>query len=124
DCSERADRFLSQPNGRIDQQLLGNLDDGPIGTADVLHGPALRAQARDNLNDQVDLVRQQWVEVDERFGGQRRQGDIGCEAGVVSQPTPVPLEKVAQRSLGLGVLREYASAGDLGDIRWLEMDLK
>ena len=49
----------------IDQELLRELDDGAVGAADVLARAALRAQARDDLDDEVDLVRQQRVEVDE-----------------------------------------------------------
>ena len=51
----------------MDEELLGELDDGAVGAADVLAGAALRAEAGDDLDDEVDLVREQRVEVDERL---------------------------------------------------------
>ena len=58
-----------QVHVRVDEELLGELDDRAVGAADVLAGAALRPQAGDDLDDQVDLVGQQRVEVDEALGG-------------------------------------------------------
>ena len=44
-------------DGRVDEQLLRELDDRAVRAADVLARAALRAQARDDLDDEVDLVR-------------------------------------------------------------------
>ena len=41
----------------MDEELLGELDDGAVGAADVLACTALGAQARHDLDDEVDLVR-------------------------------------------------------------------
>jgi hypothetical protein len=46
---------------RIDEELLGQLDDRAVGAADMAAGAALRTQTRHDLDDQFDLVRQQRV---------------------------------------------------------------
>jgi hypothetical protein len=62
---EVAELGVGEVHRRVDEELLRELDDGAVRAADVLAGAALRAQARDDLDDEVDLVRQQRVEVDE-----------------------------------------------------------
>jgi hypothetical protein len=49
----------------VDEELLGELDDGAVGPADMMAGATLRAQTRDDVDDQIDLVRKQWIEGDE-----------------------------------------------------------
>ena len=49
----------AQVDCRVDDQLLGQFDGGAGGAAHVFAGAALRAQAGDNLDDQVDLIGQQ-----------------------------------------------------------------
>ena len=65
EADQRANIMLRQPGLRIDQKLLGELDDRAVGAADVPAGAALRPEARDDLDDEVDLVRQQRIEIDE-----------------------------------------------------------
>ena len=62
---EGAERRVGEVHGRVDQELLRELDDGAVRAADVLARAPLRAQARDDLDDEVDLVREQRIEVDE-----------------------------------------------------------
>ena len=103
----------------MDQELLGQLDDGAVGAADMLAGTALGAQTRDDLDDEVNLVGQQGVEVDECLGGQLRQLDVGGETGVVGEPGAMLGEALAQGLLGRGVLGQDALTGDLGDVAGL-----
>ena len=65
EANQRANIMLRQPASGIDKKLLGELDDRAVGAADMLAGAALRPEARNDLDDQVDLVRQQRVEIDE-----------------------------------------------------------
>ena len=90
----------------------------------MLARAALRAQARDDLDDQVDLVRQQRIEVDEAVARQLGQLDVGGEPGVLGEPAAVLVEELPERCLRGGVLREHAPAGDLGDVGRLEVDLQ
>src|SRR5690606_30912100 len=53
---ERAESLGRQIHVRVDEQLLSELDDGAVGATDVLAGATLRAQTRNDLNDEVDLV--------------------------------------------------------------------
>ena len=55
----------------------------------MLARAALRSQTRDHLDDQVDLVRQQRIEVDEALARQLRQLDVRGEAGVLGEPAAV-----------------------------------
>ena len=79
----------------MDQELLGQLDDGAIRATHVLARSALGSQARDDLDDEVDLVRQKRIQVDERLGGEFGQLDVGRETRVVSQAAPVLREELA-----------------------------
>ena len=90
----------------------------------MLARAALRAQAGDDLDDEVDLVGQQRVEVDEAVASQLGQLDVGGEPRVLREPAAVLVEELAERSLGGRVLREHAPAGDLGDVGRLEVDLQ
>ena len=90
----------------------------------MLARAALRAQAGDDLDDEVDLVRQQRVEVDEAVAGQLGQLDVGGEPRVLGEPPAVLVEELPERRLRGGVLREDASAGDLGDVGRLQVDLQ
>ena len=72
---------------------MGQLDDGPVGPADVLARAALGAQARDHLDDEVDLVGQQGVQVHEGIAAQRGQFDVGGEMRVVGQTPTVAVEQ-------------------------------
>ena len=119
-----ADGGVGQGHIGVNQQLLGELDDGAVGAADVLAGTALGAQAGDDLDDQIDLVREQRVEIDEGLGGQLQEPDIGRHAGVVGQPPAVLGEPLAQQLLGRGMLGQDTLAGDLGDVRRLQVHLQ
>ena len=109
---------------RVDEELLSELDDGAIGTADVFARTALRPQPRDHLDDEVDLVGHQRIEVDEVLCRQLGQLDVGREPGVVGEAAAVLGEDLAQVLLGLSVLRQHALARDLRDVRRLQMDLQ
>ena len=95
-----------------------------VGAADVLVGAALGPEARDDLDDQVDVVRKQRVEVDERHRVELPEADIGGQPGVVCEPTAVLGEEKAERVLRAGVLRQDALARNFGDVRGLEVDLE
>ena len=90
----------------------------------MLARAALRAKTRDDLDDEVDLVRQQRVQVDEAVARQLGQLDVGGEPGVLGEAAAMFVEELAERRLGGRVLREHASAGDFGDVGRLEMDLQ
>src|SRR5436190_900118 len=62
---ERADRQICDPHIRVDQELLGELDDRSVRAADVRADAALRSKARHDADDEIDLVREQRIEVDE-----------------------------------------------------------
>ena len=119
-----ADRLVCKIDGRVDQQLLGELDDGAVRAAHVLARAALRAKPRDDLDDQIDLIRQQRIEIDETVTRQLGQLDVGGEARVLREPSAVLVEELSQRLLRGGILGQHASAGDLGDVRRLQMDLQ
>ena len=121
---QRAERLVGEVHRRVDQQLLRELDDRAVRAADVPARAALRAQAGDDLDDEVDLVRQQRVQVDEAVARQLGELDVGGEPRVLGQATAVLVEELAERGLRGGVLREHAAARDLGDVRRLEMDLE
>ena len=76
----------------------------------MLARAALRAQARDDLDDEVDLVRQQRVEVDEALARELRQLDVGGEPRVLGEAAAVLVEELPERGLRGGVLRR-ARAG-------------
>ena len=56
ECAEGCGREIDV---RVNKKLLGKLNDGSVGAADVLGCAALGAESRDNLDDEVDLIRQQ-----------------------------------------------------------------
>ena len=124
ESDDGADRKFRQVHGGVDEQLLRKLDDGSVRAADVLARAALCAQARDHLDDEVDLVRQQRIEVDEAVASELGQLDVRGEASVLHEPAAVLVEELSERSLGGRVLREHAAAGHLGDVRRFEMDLQ
>src|SRR6185437_15197078 len=76
EANEGTERRTSEVNSRVDQQLLCQLDDGPVSATDVPTRAALRAKTGHDLDDEVDLVRQQRVQVDEAFTGEFGQPDI------------------------------------------------
>ena len=77
-----ADRLIGEIDRRVDQELLGELDDRPVGAADMLAGASLGPQAGDDLDDEVDLVGEQRIEVDEPLGGQLGEADVGGQVRV------------------------------------------
>ena len=90
----------------------------------MLARAALCAEARDHLDDEVDLVRQQRIEVDEAVASEFGQLDVRGQASVLHEPAAVLVEELPERSLGVRVLREHAAAGHLGDVRRFQMDLQ
>ena len=67
----------------MNQELLGQFDDGAVGPTDVTVSPTLSAQPRNDVDDQVDLIGQQWVECDEGFSRQFRQLNVGADGRVL-----------------------------------------
>jgi hypothetical protein len=82
-ADELADLGISKVHGRVDQQLLGELDYRAVRAADMLARAALRSEARDHLDDEVYLVRKQRIQVDEVFARQLRKADVGSEPRVL-----------------------------------------
>ena len=123
DARERADRRRGERDIRVDQELLGELDDGAVRPAHMPAGPTLGTKPRDHLDDQVDLIGKQRVEIDEGLGGELRQLDVRGEPRVVGEPPAVLGEEPAQALLRRRVFREHALARNLGDVRGLEVDL-
>ena len=70
DPREIAHRLIGQVDVGMYQELLRELDDRAVGPADMPAGAALGPQAGHHVDDQVDLVRQQGVQVDEASAGQ------------------------------------------------------
>ena len=97
---ELADWLIGEVDRRVDQELLGELDDRPVGPADVLAGAALRPQAGDDLDDEVDLVGQQRVQVDESLGGQLGEADVGSQVRAAREAASVLLELRSQQRSG------------------------
>ena len=97
EAGERAEGLVREVHGRVDEELLSELDDGAVGAADVLASAALRAQARDDLDDEVNLVGQQRIEVDEAVARQFGQLDVGGEPGVLGEAAAVLFEQLAER---------------------------
>src|SRR5258708_7392739 len=56
---------------------------------------ALRAKAGDHLDDQVDLIRQQRVEIDKAVTGKLGQLDVGSEPRVFRESASVRVKEVA-----------------------------
>ena len=121
---EVADCPVGEVHRRVDEQLLGKLDDGAVRTADVLAGTALGSQAGDDLDDKVDLVRKQRVEVDEGLARHLGELDVGGEPRVLGESAAVLVEELPERGLCACVLREHAAARDLGDVARLQVNLQ
>ena len=117
---KRAHLLVSQPALGIGEQLLGQLDDRPVGTAELLAGTPGEAQTRHHLNDQLDLIRQQGVEGREAFGAQLGQANLGVELGVGGQAALVLLEQLGEGHLSLGALTQHPPAGHLSDVGGLQ----
>ena len=64
DAGKRADRLLGKVSIWMDQELLRQFDDRTVGASDMLAGAALHAQARDHLDNDVNLIGQQRIEID------------------------------------------------------------
>src|SRR5712691_9471700 len=124
DTRERPERLGGEMDIGMDEELLREFDDGTIGTAYVLARPALSAQARDDLNNEINLIGQQWIEIDEGGGRELRERNIGREPCMVRQAAAVLREEVTEALFGGGILGEHALAGHLGDIRRLQVDLE
>lgn len=56
---ERPARLLSEVHGGVDEELLGQLEDRAVRATNVLARTSLRAEARDDLDEEVDLVGQE-----------------------------------------------------------------
>ena len=80
DAGELADWLIRKVDSRVDQDLLGELDDRPVRPAYMLADAALSPQAGDHLDNEVDLVGQKRVEVNESLGGQLGEADVGGQA--------------------------------------------
>ena len=119
-----ADRLRRQIDSGVNDELLGQLDDGPVGPADVATRATLRPQAGDDLDDEIDLVGQHGVQGDESIGSEGRELDVGGDLGVVGQPAAMVLKQLAEQLLGIGVLREHSLAGDLRNVGGLQVDLQ
>jgi hypothetical protein len=57
-AGECAEGLVRDGGGGVDEELLSDLDDGAVGSADVGGGAALGAQAGHDLDDKVNLVGQ------------------------------------------------------------------
>ena len=121
---EAADRLRGETGVGPDEELLGELDDGRVGPADVFGRAALGAEARDNADDEVDVVREERVELDEPLGGELGEPDVGRELGVLGEPAVVVGVEGAEGGLGVGVLGEDPLGRDLGNVGGLEVDLR
>ena len=121
---ERSERPLREVHGGVDEELLCKLDDRAVRATNVLGRTSLRAEARDDLNDEVDLVGQERVQVDEAVARQFGQLDVGREPRVLGQAASMLIVERAKRRLSGRILRKDAAAGDLGDVGGLEMDLQ
>src|SRR5260221_2996663 len=59
----RADSLARKIDGGVDEQLLGQLDDGAVRAAHVFARAALCPKPRNDLDDQINLIWQQRVEI-------------------------------------------------------------
>ena len=69
-------RSLREIDSGVDQELLCKIDDGAVRSADVLAGAPLRSKTRNDLDDEIDLVREQGVQVDETVARQLGELDV------------------------------------------------
>ena len=87
-AGELADRLIGEVDRRVDEDLLGELDNRPVRPAHMLADPTLGPQAGDDLDDEVDLVGQERVEVDEPLGGQLGEADVGGQVARCRRVVP------------------------------------
>jgi hypothetical protein len=73
---------------------LCEFDDRAVRATDVLASATLRTQTRDHLDDQVDLVRQQRIEIDKAVTGKLGQLDVDSEPRVFREPASVHVKEV------------------------------
>ena len=119
---ERTDLLVAQPIARVDDQLLGELDDRAVGPAEHGRPATLSASRGHRVNEQLYLIGHEGIEADELvFGeigcpGRRLETDVGIELA------PVGSEPVTDGLLaGVGLV-QYAPAGDLMDVAGEEVD--
>ena len=119
---ERAHLLVAEAVAGVDDQLLSELDDRAVRSAEHRRSAALRTACRDCVDQQLHLVRHERVQAHElvlrevRRTGRRLEADIGVELVAVSG------EPLADRGLaGLGLV-EHTPAGDLVDVAREEVD--
>jgi len=115
---------LTESNVPMNEQLLGELDDGAVGAADVATCAALGAQARNDVDDQLNLVRQERVKGDEGISSEVGQAVIGADGGALGQASTVGFELLAEEPLAFCILGQDAAAGYFGNIGWLQVNLE
>ena len=86
--------MIRKVHGGVDQQLLCKLDDSAVRSTDMPARAALRAKARDHLDDQVELIRQQRTEIDKDVMGKLGQLDVDSETRVFREPASVHVKEV------------------------------
>src|ERR1039457_1014264 len=85
---------------------------------------ALRAKTGDDLDYEVDLIRQQRIQVDEAVTVQLRQPDIGRDPRVLDEAPAGFVEEPPEHRLCVGILREDTSARYLRDVGRLQVYLQ
>src|SRR5262249_547879 len=124
DPREHADLLIREVDVGMNEELLRELDDRAVRPADVLARAARRAQARYDVDDEVDLVGQQRIQVDERLGREPWEADVRCQLRRIRESPAMLREELAELSLSVCILREDALARNFRDVRRLEMHLQ
>ena len=63
----------------------------------MLARASLRPQARDDLDDEVDLVGQERIEIDKAVAGELRQLDVRRQPRVLGEPPAVFVKELAEQ---------------------------
>ena len=104
EAHEVAKLGIGEVDGRVDEELLCKLDDGTVRPADVPARAAVRAQAGDDLDDEVDLIREQRIEVTEALARQLWKPNLGSESGVFGKAATVLVIQLSECGLRSSVL--------------------
>src|SRR5437016_14309584 len=96
EANEFAYRLLSEIDGWVNQELLCQLDNGAIRPADMFTGAARSPETRNDLDDEIDLVRQQRIEIDEPVASQFREANVGGQPYVLGESATVVVKQLTE----------------------------
>jgi hypothetical protein len=116
EAGKRAERRTGEIDRGIDQELLGQFNDRAVGSADMSARTPLRSQPGDDLDDEIDLIRQQRIEIYKSVAANLWEPDVRSHARVVDQPAPVFVIQSAERLFGLAILGKNTATCHFRDV--------